>query len=537
MTPPLRIAIISDDPDHVSPGLKASTAPQGLHIVYAGPPDQALRALAEAPVDAVILGPVRDTAGRDRVRAAIVTRFPSVRLLLATSSEAASPIAEAVQGGVTGVLLVPAVPEGVADAVRAVVRGGFWVDAGAADGVVKDLQSALQLQRELRDDQAFRAELKELLRHLTEVASLPSVDEMLPAVVELARHVTHAEYAALAVLDDHERIASFITVGLTEAERLRIGALPHGHGLLGEVIHTRRPLRVPKIQEHPASSGWPARHPPMESFLGMPMLFQESVVGHLYCTNHRDGAFTRDEEELLGLLARHAAVLIHTARLTQELQGAILTEERQRISMDLHDGTLQAVYGVILSLDTLMAQDLGGVDMKAVLEEVADRLTGIIQSIRGTVQNLRQREPDLFRGLTLMLEELSASQTVRLQSADTHYRRLDPDQVEQVLGFAREAVSNALRHAQATGIDVTWHGGAERFFLVVSDDGIGFDVSAAQKTGHFGLMHLRERAEWLDGQVHFDGGPGRGARVTLEAPFEAPHSAGRKRRPSDAAMA
>lgn len=522
----LRIAIVADDVSVLGGGLRAGLpAPDMIDIVYSGPAQQAFAALRQAAVDAVVLGPARDVEERDRLRDEVRQRLPSVRLLLATSSEASSPVMEALDAGITGVILVPTTPQIFVAALETVVRGGFWVDGGISDSVLKDLRSTLSLQLELKNDQEFRARLKELLRRLTELASLPSVDEMLPAVTELARHITHAEYAAMAVLDDRERIAAFITVGLTDEQRRQIGSLPHGRGLLGEVIHTRRPLRVPSIQAHPSSSGWPAGHPAMESFLGMPMLFQDSVVGHLYCTNHRDGAFTRDDEEILGFLARHAAVLIHTARLTQELQGAILAEERQRISMDLHDGTLQAVYGVILGLDTLMARDLADLDVHTVLEDVADRLTGIIQSIRGTVQNLRQHEPDLLRALQAMIDDLSASDVVRLQSADAHYRRLDPDQADQVLGWAREAVSNAIRHSGAAHIDVTWHGGHDHFFLVVTDDGQGFDVAAAQRTGHFGLVHLRERAERLGGQVSFESAPGQGTRVTLTAPFSRPHEA------------
>jgi len=524
MVTPIRVALVADDPK----ALISQTASVGdtmwgaLDVVFAGPPQEALSALGRVAVDAVVLGPTDDAAAEESVRQRVQQNWPSVRLLWATSPRSASSVLEALDAGITGVLLLPTTPLVMTAAVEAVVRGGLWVDPGAAPAILESLKLTLNLEIALRRDQALRDHLRELVQGLTEVASLTSVDEMLPAVVELAQRITHAEYAALAVLDDQERIASFITRGISDELKRAIGSLPHGHGLLGEVIHTRRPLRVPHIQQHPASQGWPAAHPPMDSFLGMPMLFQDTVVGHLYCTNRRDGEFTRDDEELLALLAGHAAVLIHMARLAQELEVATLAEERQRISMDLHDGTLQALYGVILGVDTMLARDLSQLDVRAVLEDVADHLTGIIQSIRHTVQGLRERPRDLREALEAMLTDLSARDVVSLQYADALYRRLDSEQVDQVLGWTREAVSNALRHAGASHIDVTWQTGQNTFWVSVVDDGRGFDPAADRPQGHFGLSHLEERATRLGGRLTLDSVLGRGTRLSLEAPWIRP---------------
>jgi signal transduction histidine kinase len=519
MEAPLRIGLVLDDESMAAWGL--SGAPAGLRVAYAGSLQGIEPLLRESPVDAIVVA-----AQSVAEIAALRRRWPSVRLVAATSSEDALPALEALDRGATGLVLLPTTWPVLTQAIATVVRGGLWIDAGPAEGVVHELGATLGLQVELQHGRALRARLKELMSGLTQVAAEKSVDAMLPAVVSLAKRLCHAQYAAMAVLDGEDRIAMFIPEGISDGQRRAIGRLPHGGGLLGEVIHTRRPLRVPSIQAHPSSGGFPPGHPPMTSFLGMPMLFQDEVVGHLYCTNHLDGEFTPDDEELLGLLARHAAVLIRTARLTEELEGAVLTEERQRISMDLHDGTLQALYALVLAMDTLLGGDTEAVDVRAVLGDFAERLTGIIQSVRSTVQNLRDNAPDLMVALEMMVAELSVGRTVRLQSTDAQYRRLEPADVDEVLGWAREAVSNALRHARAKHIDVTWGAAKDRYWLTVVDDGQGFDVGAARGEGHLGLSHLDRRAARLGGTVTLVSMPGAGTRVMLEAPWRTPAKVG-----------
>lgn len=141
-------------------------------------------------------------------------------------------------------------------------------------------------------------------------------DSVLMRVLEEARDLTGARYAAMGILDeDKSGLARFLTVGIDEETRQRIGPLPQGHGILGELIRDARPLRLARIGEHPRSYGFPADHPPMQTFLGVPVVIRGEVFGNLYLTEKADGAeFDDADEQSLVVLAEWAAVAVDNAR-------------------------------------------------------------------------------------------------------------------------------------------------------------------------------------------------------------------------------
>ncbi len=159
-----------------------------------------------------------------------------------------------------------------------------------------------------------------------------SLDNVLNRIVELARSVSGARYAALGVPDSTGRLERFITSGLTPEEHAAIGELPQGRGLLGALITERRSMRIRDISDHPSSVGFPPNHPPMRSFLGVPIFAKGVVLGNLYLTEKRFAEeFTAEDERLVELLARHAAVAIENARLYAILENQ---EERLRFIID-----------------------------------------------------------------------------------------------------------------------------------------------------------------------------------------------------------
>ncbi len=139
---------------------------------------------------------------------------------------------------------------------------------------------------------------------------------VLRKVLEAARELTGARYAALGVLDERKReLDRFVTVGIDAELRERIGPLPRGRGILGELIRAPRPLRLRRISDHPRSYGFPAGHPPMETFLGVPVMIRGEVFGNLYLTEKEGGEeFGEEDEELLVVLAQWAAIAIDNAR-------------------------------------------------------------------------------------------------------------------------------------------------------------------------------------------------------------------------------
>jgi signal transduction histidine kinase len=380
-----------------------------------------------------------------------------------------------------------------------------------------------EVERLLTTTRDQRDRLRLLQEAMTAIAGNRDWQTILERVVELSRELTGARYGALAVLNPDESIARFITSGLSPDEVRRIGSLPRGRGLLGEVIHTRRPVRVDDIAQHPSAVGWPPGHPHMTTFLGMPVLYQDQVMGHLYLTDKAGGPFTADDEELVGLLAAHAAVLISNARLNRQIEELAVVEERQRIGMDLHDGTIQSLYGVTLALDTLLPKippDL--TEIRRVLDDLGDRLTRIMNDIRHYIFDLRHAPQDWHQAVERIAEELGLAPYARIHASDRAFEELSLRQQETVLAWIREALSNVARHAHAAHVEVTWRGEGDRFRVTVEDDGVGFDPTRARVAGHFGLAHLEQRAAELGGEVVIQSAPQAGTTVALTAPMVPP---------------
>ncbi|MGB3306882.1 MAG: ATP-binding protein [Thermomicrobiales bacterium] len=163
------------------------------------------------------------------------------------------------------------------------------------------------------------------------LASETRLDAVLQRLVELAREVASARYAALGVADHSGRLLQFIHSGLTEEEVAEIGPLPEGHGLLGVLIHEGKPLLILDITADPRSVGFPPHHPPMKTLLGVPILLDGQPIGNLYLSERTDGKpFSDDDLAAVTVLAAHAATAIQRARLIDELARARREAEAQR---------------------------------------------------------------------------------------------------------------------------------------------------------------------------------------------------------------
>ena len=206
-------------------------------------------------------------------------------------------------------------------------------------------------------DQARMGRLLEVGRTL--VSELDP-DRVLDLVLETAREVTSARYAALGVLDvERVRLERFITRGIDEQTRREIGDLPRGRGVLGVLIEDPQPLRLADVGEHPASYGFPAGHPAMTSFLGVPILIRGEAWGNLYLTEKQGGGFDQSDEEAAVVLADWAAIAIENARLYQ-------TSEQRRAEL------AKALHASEATRDIAIA--IGGeLDLERVLELIAKR--------------------------------------------------------------------------------------------------------------------------------------------------------------------
>ena len=237
------------------------------------------------------------------------------------------------------------------------------------------------------DDRSLRT-LIELGRSVLEESELAPV---LGRVLDAARELTGARYAALGVLDERRRqLERFITVGVDAETRREIGDLPEGHGVLGELIRDPRPLRLPDVGAHPRSYGFPIGHPPMTTFLGVPILLGGVAWGNLYLTDKRGGdEFTADDETAVGMLAEWAAIAIENARRLEDVRGRRDELERTVRAMRATVEISRALAGqtdldVVLELIAKRGRALVGATALVIELAVGDRMR--IAAVAGEVE-------------------------------------------------------------------------------------------------------------------------------------------------------
>ncbi len=186
-----------------------------------------------------------------------------------------------------------------------------------------------------------------------------SLETLLERIATTACEQSDARYAALGVLDDDGKLKQFIAVGMTDQQIKRIAHPPVGKGLIGELMNTEVPIRLPILQEHPRSVGFPANHPHMVSFLGVPIRSGEVQLGQIYLTDKIDASeFTPDDEMIIQMLATYAATAITNARLYEQMKERDLALTRRNVDMSLLNGIASTLTSS-LELDEILNKTLG----------------------------------------------------------------------------------------------------------------------------------------------------------------------------------
>ncbi|MPY51541.1 sensor histidine kinase, partial [Streptomyces acidicola] len=239
------------------------------------------------------------------------------------------------------------------------------------DELLEELQARLDAARGTRD------RVHSLLEAVLSVGRELDLEQALHSIVEAAAVLVDAEYAALGVIGpDGRRLSAFHTIGVDEEQIARIGHFPEGHGILGELIRHPEPLRLVKLSEHPSSYGFPPHHPPMDTFLGVPIRVRDQVFGNLYLTEKRGGAqFDEEDESVLSTLAVAAGVAIDNARLYEESR---LRERWLRASAEITHRLLSGSgSGEVLRLIAERAREITAAELAVVVVpmENTDALT------------------------------------------------------------------------------------------------------------------------------------------------------------------
>ncbi|MGW2744145.1 GAF domain-containing sensor histidine kinase [Streptomyces sp. NPDC001450] len=380
---------------------------------------------------------------------------------------------------------------------------------------------------------AVSSALLAMSRHL-------EVRDVLKTIVASARELLDAQYAALGVPDDHGGFAQFVVDGVSDAQWKAIGPLPRQHGILAAMLQEARPERLADVRKDPRFEGWPSAHPEMSDFLGLPIRDGDEVIGALFLANKLrsvggdpphppcpkpEGScgFTEEDEELLSILAQHAAIALTNARLYERSRELTIAEERSRLAHELHDAVSQKLFSLRLTAQAaaaLIARDPARA--KGELHQVAALAAEAADELRAAVVELRPAaldEDGLIATLRTQTQVLDRAHTARVTFASNGFRALPAAQEEALLRVAQEALHNALRHSGAEHVDVTVDRRGGGAVLRVSDDGSGFDPRSVRRAGrHLGLVSMRDRASGVGGTLTVESAPGKGTTIEMEVP-------------------
>ena len=352
------------------------------------------------------------------------------------------------------------------------------------------------------------------------VASQLSVDEVLQRLVDSARELAAARYAALGIPDGAGGFRRFLVSGMSDGLIAGMGPLPRTHGMLGAMLESSAPYRTEDIHEDPRFKGWwPRQHPDMRSFLGVPIVAAGEVIGSFYLTEKRgQTVFDETDQALIELLAAHASIAITNARLYERSRELSILSERNRLALELHDVVSQKLFSLVLTAEAAATQlDRDIPAARQQIERLGELEREALDELRSLIFGLRP--PDLERdglegALRKEVEMLSGVHGVEIELTSDQSDG-DGDAVRNLalMRIVDEALHNALQHAHAQHIRVRLTNDG----IEVTDDGVGFEPEKPElRSHHLGLTSMEERAGELGATIEIRSRPGAGTTVKLQ---------------------
>ncbi len=388
-------------------------------------------------------------------------------------------------------------------------------------GVVFNLVSRLQARLERQN-----RELLALHWAALDIYGEVSLGTVLQKVVDQARQLLEAKYGAVAVYDDKGLMKEFMTSGMPEEDKERIGTPPEGRGLLGVVLRRGQRIRLPDVTRDPRSVGFPPNHPDMHSLLAIPIICKGPFRGNLYVAEKMTALeFAHEDEETLVRFATAAAIAIDNAHLNQRLRTLAVAEERVRIAREIHDGMAQILAYVNTKAQAVKAylEREKTEEASAQLEQLAAAAREVYTDAREGIMALRTRVgPDqpFSEALEDYVERWEMQSGIESSLEIEGEIQVSASVELQLLRILQEALANTRKHSGATRVDVRIHQERDRLIASVEDDGKGFDPSNRPREAfpRFGLAIMRERAESIGGSMDLETSPGGGTRVKIRVP-------------------
>jgi signal transduction histidine kinase len=352
------------------------------------------------------------------------------------------------------------------------------------------------------------------------VASQRSVEEVLQRLVDAARELAGARYAALGIPDGAGGFRRFLVSGMSDGLIAALGPLPRTHGMLGAMLEDTGSYRTDDIHRDARFRGWwPRQHPDMRSFLGVPIVAEGAVIGAFYLTE-KQGApeFCAEDEALIEVLAAHASIAITNARLYEASRELSIVSERNRLALELHDVVSQKLFSLVLTAEaasTQLDRDLPAARIQ--LDRIRSLARESLEELRSLIFGLRP--PELERdGLEAVLrKEIEMLRRLHGIEIELRYEQssngTERERDLPTLRIVDEALHNALAHAHAHRIAVRVSSSG----VEISDDGVGFEPDRPElRSRHLGLTSMEERAKELGGRLEIRSAPGAGTTIRLE---------------------
>jgi len=373
-------------------------------------------------------------------------------------------------------------------------------------------------------------ELYQVSQAVLSVTRQMSVRDVLQVIVRSARSLVGARYAALGVPDEGNSFAEFVVDGISDAEWQAIGPLPRRHGMLGVLLTEGKPERLADIRRDPRFEGWPAAHPQMSHFLGVPVRDGDQVLGIIFAANKTSAAaekhgFTERDLQILSLFAAHAAIALTNARLYERSRDLSVMQERARLARELHDAVTQKLFSIrahARAAAVLAAREPCDPDrVKAEIEVVGALGAEAHAELRAVIDGLAP--PDLQDGgLAESLRRYAVlagrAHGIPVTFTAAELPALSPRTEAALYRVAQEALHNALRHSGAGTVGVRLARTGRRVTLEVGDDGHGFTPEAP--SGGVGLASMRQRAANVGGTLSIRSGAS-GTLVRMAVPVKA----------------
>ncbi|MEA2561366.1 MAG: hypothetical protein QOH06_2870 [Acidobacteriota bacterium] len=388
---------------------------------------------------------------------------------------------------------------------------------GAMFTVIQRMQGRLERQNR---------ELLSLHTATQDIHSELALDKLLQRVVDQATTLLDAQYGAISVINEQNRIESFVTSGISDELRARLGSPPVGHGLLGVVLNEGQRLRLPNLTRDSRSHGFPAHHPPMKSLLAVPVVCKGPFRGNLYLADKKEvPEFFEEDEDTLVRFATTAAIAIDNAYLHQRLNTLAVAEERLRIAHEMHDGLAQVLAYVntkAQAVKELLRNDRPE-EATRHLDQLASAAREVYGDVRESIIGLRNASvPGRSLGDAIhdYVRSWEAQHGIACRIQVERGLRLSDNAELQLQRIVQESLANVRKHSQAKHVDVSLHQEDGKIVATVQDDGRGFnpELLGRAEFPRFGLATMRERAESIGGTVRLDSSPEQGTRVTIEIP-------------------